>query len=569
VTLQDQGHARARRKAAPARKDPTMTATVINGYNTTLQTVSDTLLIGTDGILAPTAVGSAITVTGNYADVFIKGTVIGTTGHAIECTGFDNLAVVVDEGALVAGNYVMDLEGYSIAVENHGTINANNWGVAIAGDYARLVNTGTITGEGTNGNYKPVTMAGHRSLIDNSGTIVGGVDFYGSDLRLLNTGSIDGHTYVSSATVDVTNHGTMTSWGITLDIYGFDAGVARVFNDGRISGETAVSITSDADRQGALVNAGTLDGKVQFGIGNDLYDGREGKLFGEASMGGGLDVALGGVAAETMHGGDGFDLLEGNGGADALFGGSGDDTVDGGDGADTLVGGEGDDEIDAGAGHDWVFGQQGADVMDGGLGLDTLSYLGSAAGVNVNLATGVAFGGDAQNDIFFNFERVFGSSLNDTVTGSAGADTVNGFLGNDLIAGGAGNDLLRGGAGNDTIEGGAGRDVLYGGDGADIFRFRALTDSGATAEGRDMIHGFQAGVDDINVSLIDPSGAAGDPAFAWRGTNAFLANGTAQLRFQESNGNTIVQLDKNGDTVVDMSIGLAGSVALTQADFVL
>jgi Ca2+-binding RTX toxin-like protein len=463
----------------------------------------------------------------------------------------------------------MDLECHSIAVENHGTINANNWGVAISGGYARLVNTGTITGEGTSGSYKPVTLIGESSLIDNSGTIVGGVDFYGSDLRLLNTGSIDGNTYVSSATVDVTNHGTMASWGYTLEIYGFDAGVARVFNDGRISGETAVSITSDADRQGALVNAGTLDGKVTFGTGNDLYDGREGKLFGEASMGGGLDVALGGVGAETMHGGDDFDLLEGNGGADVLFGDAGDDTVDGGDGADSLVGGEGDDEIDAGAGHDWVFGLQGADIMDGGLGLDTLSYLASATGVNVNMATGVAFGGDAQNDVFFNFERIFGSSNNDTVTGSAGADTVNGFLGNDLIAGGTGNDLLRGGAGNDTIEGGAGRDFLYGGDGADVFRFRALSDSAATSDGRDIVYGFQAGVDDINVSLIDPSASAGDQAFAWRGTSAFLNNGTAQLRFQESNGNTVIQLDRNGDTAVDMSIALAGSVALTQADFVL
>jgi Ca2+-binding RTX toxin-like protein len=546
-----------------------VTVTVINGYNTSLQTVSDTLLIGADGILAPSGTGVPVTVSDDYASIFVKGAVIGDWSYTIQSEGFRDVTVLVDEGGLVTGNYAIVLDGFNVSVENHGTINAANWGVSIDGDYARLVNTGTITGEGTSGSYKAVSIAGNGSLIDNSGTIVGGIDFYGANLRLVNTGSIEGNTHVSSATVDVVNHGTMTAWNTALDVYGFDAGIAHVFNDGMISGKTAVTIASDEDRQGSLVNAGTLDGKVVFGSGNDLYDGREGKLFGEASMGGGLDVAFGGAGAETMFGGDGSDQLEGNGGADALFGDAGDDTVDGGDGADSLVGGDGDDEIDAGAGNDWVFGLQGADLMDGGIGFDTLAYLASTAGVNVNMATGAAFGGDAQGDIFLNFERVFGSSQNDTITGSAAADTINGFLGDDVIAGGAGNDLLRGGAGNDTVEGGAGRDFLYGGDGADVFRYRALTDSTATWEGRDMIYGFQAGVDDINVSLIDPSATAGDQAFAWRGTQAFLANGTAQLRFQENNGNTLVQLDKNGDTVVDMSIALFGIVALAQGDFVL
>ena len=65
---------------------------------------------------------------------------------------------------------------------------------------------------------------------------------------------------------------------------------------------------------------------------------------------------------------DGNDDLSGGAGDDMLFGGSGDDTLEGGEDADTLMGGK---------------------------GSDFASYAGSSSAVTVNLATGVAQGGDA------------------------------------------------------------------------------------------------------------------------------------------------------------------------------
>jgi Ca2+-binding RTX toxin-like protein len=207
--------------------------------------------------------------------------------------------------------------------------------------------------------------------------------------------------------------------------------------------------------------------------------------------------------------------------------------------------------------------------MDGGEGIDDLWYTGSAVGVNVNLTTGEAFGGDAQGDEFVNFERLWGSGQGDTLTGSAGDNTINGAGGNDLVAGGGGRDLVRGGDGNDTVEGGAGRDILIGEAGNDVFRFRALTESGTTAPTRDVIRGFTQGQDVIDLSLIDAhTGVAGDQAFAFRDVLPF--SGTApEVRYAHVNGNTLVTMDANGDTSVDMSLLLQGIHVLQATDFML
>ena len=83
------------------------------------------------------------------------------------------------------------------------------------------------------------------------------------------------------------------------------------------------------------------------------------------------------------------DTITGSDVANRLLGEEGDDVLSGRGGNDTLTGG---------AGNDRVVGGAGADVMAGGAGNDTLDYATSAAGVNVNLQNGQAFGGDAQGD---------------------------------------------------------------------------------------------------------------------------------------------------------------------------
>ncbi|WP_405401277.1 Hint domain-containing protein [Paracoccus sp. Ld10] len=204
------------------------------------------------------------------------------------------------------------------------------------------------------------------------------------------------------------------------------------------------------------------------------------------------DTLTGNTGANTILGGAGNDTIDGGAGADSLDGGAGTDTlsyagstagvnvnlataaVSGGDAQgdtisnfenvtgsaqnDTLTGNTGANTILGGTGNDTIDGGAGADSLDGGAGTDTLTYANSTAGVNVNLATNTASGGDAQGDTISNFENLTGSAQNDTLTGNTGANTILGGAGNDFLDGGAGNDTLEGGAGNDTLTGGAGAD---------------------------------------------------------------------------------------------------------------
>jgi hypothetical protein len=146
------------------------------------------------------------------------------------------------------------------------------------------------------------------------------------------------------------------------------------------------------------------------------------------------------------------DIVDALGGNDQVFGGGGDDLLMGGSGHDILKGGRGDDTLLGGTGRDWLNGGRGADHLDGGAGpADTASYANSAAGVTVNLKTGVGSGGDAAGDTLVRIENLTGSAHDDTLTGGDGRNVLKGGAGNDMLTGGAGHDILIGGKGNDTF----------------------------------------------------------------------------------------------------------------------
>ena len=217
--------------------------------------------------------------------------------------------------------------------------------------------------------------------------------------------------------------------------------------------------------------------------------------------------------SETLAGTSRNDVIRGDGGGDAIFGGGGDDTVEGGSGADSLTGG---------AGEDW------------------LSYAGSSLGVNVNLATGLALGGDAMGDKFTGFENLKGSSGNDTLTGDAGSN---------------------------RLDGGLGADVLTGGTGADRFVYTSVNDS--TALARDRIADFSTTQGDrIDLSAIDAIKGGTDNAFHFVGTESF--GGAGDLRVYRSGIYTIIAADTDGHGAANLEIALTGiSGTLAAGDFVL
>ena len=236
----------------------------------------------------------------------------------------------------------------------------------------------------------------------------------------------------------------------------------------------------------------------------------------------GANYLAGGAGNDGLRGGAGDDTLEGGPGADRLFGGSGADrvsyirsdagvTVNLGDGtgmgghaegdaleevenilgsgyADTLIGDaaanrldgrNGADELDGGAGNDTLAGGSGADRLAGGSGVDWVSYLGSDAGVTVNLGNGSSEGGHAAGDAISGIENVRGSGHADLLVGDGNANHLEGHGADDELRGDAGNDILDGGAGSDRLAGGPGADRLAGGAGADTASF-AQSGAGVT-----------------------------------------------------------------------------------------
>ncbi|MCK0099252.1 hypothetical protein MWU38_07645, partial [Qipengyuania sp. S6317L1] len=76
-----------------------------------------------------------------------------------------------------------------------------------------------------------------------------------------------------------------------------------------------------------IINEGIILNEVDFGNGDDLYDGRSGTAGGPVTGGAGIDALLGGAGSESFFGGLDADTLNGGGGNDLLDGGSNIDTA--------------------------------------------------------------------------------------------------------------------------------------------------------------------------------------------------------------------------------------------------
>jgi serralysin len=124
--------------------------------------------------------------------------------------------------------------------------------------------------------------------------------------------------------------------------------------------------------------------------------------------------------------------------------------IRGSDYKDTLSGDHGVNSIWGKLGDDVINGYAGGDDLNGEEGSDTLSYAGSNAGVNVDIANNIASGGYAEGDVIENFEHLIGSDANDTLIGTSGSNTLTGGNGDDTLVTNGGADSLVGLAGNDT-----------------------------------------------------------------------------------------------------------------------
>jgi serralysin len=200
-------------------------------------------------------------------------------------------------------------------------------------------------------------------------------------------------------------------------------------------------------------------------------------------------------------------------------------------------------------------------IWDAG-GMDLISYAGgrdavidlrpaslkyeNGGGGWISYAFGVYGGFTIANGV--TIENANGGSGNDKLTGN---DVENHLWGN------AGNDAIDGGAGNDLLVGGAGKDMLTGGAGNDTFGYMLASES-AVGAGRDVITDFAEG-DRIDLTPAGGKTFIGDQLFS---------GGAGQVRAVTLTGQTIVELDSNGDRIADLQIELSGEFRLDRLDFV-
>ncbi|ASP22602.1 leukotoxin [Antarctobacter heliothermus] len=486
---------------------------------------NDEILLVRQGIeLISTDASQAITSIGSISD-----------GGSMQLT---NHGFIASAGSAINYNVSTGFDLYNGATGVIGSYGSGS-GISTYTDYAAFQNAGEIFGG--RGVY---LYSAPGASVDNSGTITGtGTAEYDAAISTYSFGNP-----ASDAPIRITNSGSLIGahhseangggqWAIYMDGYlGTLAYIrAHVINSGVIHGNIqmgryADTIGNSADILGDLIletgddivsNSGLIDGDVLLGDGADSYFGQgQSVVTGQVLGAEGDDTLAGGDLADDLDGGidndllvgrDGSDLLVGDSGDDMLLGGDGNDSLDGGTGNDTLNGNDGSDNIVGDTGNDILVGQDGSDFLDGG----------------------------------------------------ADNDTMDGGNGDDTLEGGSGNDILRGRAGEDELAGGEGLDYLTGGQGADSFVFRSIADAGIGAT-RDQILDFEQEVDVIVVAGLSPG------VFEFKGTAAFAPSGNPELRLNETaTGSTIVQIDNNGDGVIDAEIRVGGVTGLTADDFVL
>ncbi|GJE27980.1 DUF642 domain-containing protein [Methylobacterium organophilum] len=327
----------------------------------------------------------------------------------------------------------------------------------------------------------------------------------GATGSLLQGGAGD-DTLVSGAGADTLDGGADTN---TADYSASSAAVRVDLATGAVAGGAA---------QGdLLVN---IQNAVGSAFADRLVAGQGGSRL---SGGAGDDTLVAGLGADILDGGTGSDTVDYAASADAVSvslargtgaGGSaqgdrliGIESVIGSAGADMLIGDAAANLLSGGAGNDTLVGGAGADTLDGGAGRDTADYSASAAGVSVDLSTGIVGGGDAQGDTLVSIENILGSAF---------ADRLAAGVPGSLLVGGAGDDTLVAGLGADTLDGGSGRDI------ADY----SASSAGVTV---DLAAGSASGGDAAGDTLVSIESVVGS-AFADRltaGTTGSLLSGGA------------------------------------------
>ena len=434
-----------------------------------------------------------------------------------------------EDADMVLGSYgkltYMHEVGHALGLSHPGTYNAGQAGPISYGNSAEFAedtrqftvmsyfNAGSGGGADHTGPDGQLVFAQTPMLLD----VAAIQDLYGADLTTragdttygFNASGLGGHDAVFDFALNDTP--VLTIW----DGAGTDMLDASGFAD-----NTLIDL-----RAGAWSSLAGMKQNVAIAFGATIENARGGT---------GDELIVGNAADNALFGNAGADALHGQAGHDTLFGGRGEhgDTLDGGEGDDVLFAGGGDDMLYGGAGDDFLGGGTGSDAIWAEDGDDTLFGGGTPGHDRLDAGAGD--------------DQVWAGGGDDALFGRAGDDLLGTGSGDDRAEGGTGADTLYGGAGNDTLDAGRGADIVWGGTGDDVIDLggsdgAADTFGFAAGHGQDTVHGFEAGVD-----TLDLSGLGQTLASVW-GAMRTVAEG--------------LQLDFGQDGVL-----LTGVTALTEDD---
>ena len=442
-------------------------------FNSTDYLAPDNIVDGTVG--GETIDASYVDADGNQIDSGY-GTGAGGLGDVVNAGGGDD---VVDAGA--GDDSVFGGLGSDTLVGGTGndTLDGGTDGSTDIGGTVTVDNTFTVISLGSAADVDPDETNG---VSENAGDLVGTYGSAGTPLyaALANMETFD--TSGNGAIEDNDNGGTPENLTINGVIYNVDSlqvyDATVYFTDGSsgifdavimqtTTGEVFLLPEMSNNADNILLSSAPIESISLNTLTNDAA------LMAANRVDANYQIDPNDASADLLQGGAGDDVLYGRDGDDTLEGGDDNDLLDGGDGADSLSGGAGDDTLLGGAGDDTLEGGAGADFLAAGSGMDFVDYSNSSAGVNIDLETGTASGGDATGDTSFDgIDGIIGSAWDDTLSGydGEGPDWTNEFYGgagNDILDGRGGADLLYGEDGDDSIIGGAGADTLDGGAGND------------------------------------------------------------------------------------------------------
>jgi Ca2+-binding RTX toxin-like protein len=596
---------------------------IAGGSNLTVENLGDfgTLRLGSDSSSTMSFIGGGDSVTtgrGEHVMHFASGYYGSVTSNSGDNTISVNSDAEIRSIGTSNGVDIVTVDGY---VEQLSTGN-NDDIVTVSGTVDQLnVGNGSDTVVITTGNVQHIALAGGDNELMTGVRFVENVIAYGGDdIVSIGAGGAGALSLGHGANLVTTTTGWVDSIQTLSGADRIVIGSGGVYTLGSGAGDDVIElsgrfVTVDADDGNDLIyiNSNARGSYISGSGGADRFVvapltnaddgiillggyGSDVDLLDLSLFGNNLNVTLNNdnqwqdlgagwvtlIGFEGIVGGTGNDVLTGadiwSNRNNILDGGAGNDTLNGLDGDDTLIGGAGNDTLDGGSGTADVA------VYTGEVAQYRVSFNSVTSTFTISDTVAGRDGTDQVTNVEnFRFSDASFSAAQlqalfpPLTPATAKNDTITGTWSDDVIDGLAGNDTLDGGAGNDVLIGGLGQDRLTGGAGADIFKFSLITESGTTATKADVIVDFVQGEDKIDLSDIDAFLATKNvnDTFIWQGTAAFSNTTQGEVRYQKfdtagtANDHTMIWIDNDKDTGVEMAIRLSGLHDLTASDFVL